>query len=156
MWKMCSRKHEFPAWEFWNNTYVTLISLESRGLKFWRVSSRDSDSRKVYEFRHCIENKVLYASECRGEESAVLFDFSYFKSTEAVEEAISRSERLQDLDSREGPQSQKEKSSHRPDKSLWKSIKIYLYIKQTTFYTTADFSTWLFFQSEGGVPGAVN
>ncbi len=48
-------------------------------------------------------NKVLYASECRGEESAVLFDFSYFKSTEAVEEAISRSERLQDLDSREGP-----------------------------------------------------
>jgi hypothetical protein len=42
-----------------------------------------------------------FISECRGEESAVVFDFSYFKSSESVEEAIQRSDRLLDIDSRQ-------------------------------------------------------
>lgn len=45
------------------------------------------------------EVPVLF-SECRGEDSSVLFDFAYFKSAEAIEDAIGRSERLQDLDTR--------------------------------------------------------
>jgi hypothetical protein len=43
----------------------------------------------------------IFISECRGEESAVVFDFSYFKSSESVEEAIHRSDRLLDIDARQ-------------------------------------------------------
>jgi hypothetical protein len=43
----------------------------------------------------------IFNSECRGEESAVVFDFSYFKSSESVEEAIHRSDRLLDIDARQ-------------------------------------------------------